>query len=258
LLQFHFHFKYRNHKKALQELTAVDGKPLQVKEKKFNEICQNLKPVFQNFFYENYHSPGMIFERRFAYTVSVAVSSMIGYILGIGDRHVQNILIDLKTAEVVHIDFGIAFEAGKCLPHPELIPFRLTRDMLAPMGISGVDGVFRKTCEKTIQILRENEKTITTILEVMLYDPMYSWSIGVKYARRNQLDSENVDDDAEEDKHDSMASRALSRVQSKLKGFADDSAVCYPSIDGQIQFLIQTATNPSILCRLFRGWQAYL
>lgn len=37
---------------------------------------------------------------------SVATSSMVGYILGLGDRHLQNILIDKKTAEVVHIDFG--------------------------------------------------------------------------------------------------------------------------------------------------------
>lgn len=32
---------------------------------------------------------------------------MIGYILGLGDRHVQNILIDTSTAEVIHIDFGM-------------------------------------------------------------------------------------------------------------------------------------------------------
>lgn len=32
--------------------------------------------------------------------------SMVGYILGIGDRHVQNMLIDEKTAEIIHIDFG--------------------------------------------------------------------------------------------------------------------------------------------------------
>lgn len=31
---------------------------------------------------------------------------MVGYILGLGDRHVQNILIDNNTAELVHIDFG--------------------------------------------------------------------------------------------------------------------------------------------------------
>lgn len=31
---------------------------------------------------------------------------MVGYILGLGDRHVSNILIDMSTAEMVHIDFG--------------------------------------------------------------------------------------------------------------------------------------------------------
>lgn len=48
----------------------------------------------------------MWFERRLAYTNSVATTSMIGYILGIGDRHISNILIDETTAELVHIDFG--------------------------------------------------------------------------------------------------------------------------------------------------------
>lgn len=32
--------------------------------------------------------------------------STVGYILGLGDRHIQNILIDEQTAELVHIDLG--------------------------------------------------------------------------------------------------------------------------------------------------------
>jgi ataxia telangiectasia mutated family protein len=52
---------------------------------------------------------------------------MVGYILGIGDRHSHNILVDVLSAEVVHIDFGIVFEQGKVLPTPETVPFRLTR-----------------------------------------------------------------------------------------------------------------------------------
>lgn len=41
---------------------------------------------------------------------SVAVNSMAGYIIGLGDRHSGNILMSYSTAEVVHIDLGVAFE----------------------------------------------------------------------------------------------------------------------------------------------------
>ena len=51
--------------------------------------------------------------------------------LGLGDRHASNILIDNSSAELVHIDLGIAFGAGKLLPTPERVPFRLTRDLEA-------------------------------------------------------------------------------------------------------------------------------
>lgn len=32
--------------------------------------------------------------------------SVVGYVVGLGDRHVQNILVDCNTAELVHIDLG--------------------------------------------------------------------------------------------------------------------------------------------------------
>ncbi|CRK98224.1 CLUMA_CG011587, isoform A [Clunio marinus] len=242
------------------ELKKVDRQPPQKKEEVFKLICEKIRPAFHHFFYEKYKNPGQWFERRLAYTTSVAVSSMVGYILGIGDRHVQNILIDQKTAEIIHIDFGIAFEQGKILPHPELIPFRLTRDIIAPMGVCGVEGTFRKTCEKTLEIMRNNEKILTTILEVILYDPMYAWTLSTRQAQRYQygdeIDEESSDEIDQEKKH-SMASRALLKIQSKLKGQADASSR-YTSVEGQVECLIQTAMNPALLSKLFCGWQAHL
>jgi len=69
---------------------------------------------------------------------------VVGYILGLGDRHVSNILLDLITGEVIHIDFGMTFEQAKSLRIPEIIPFRLTRDIVDGLGPTGVEGVFRR------------------------------------------------------------------------------------------------------------------
>lgn len=55
--------------------------------------------------------------------------SMIGYILGLGDRHLDNLLIDKVSGEVVHIDYDICFEKGTNSRIPEVVPFRMTRTM---------------------------------------------------------------------------------------------------------------------------------
>ncbi len=39
----------------------------------------------------------------------------VGYILGLGDRHVQNILVDCQTAELIHIDLGEIVESYSCI-----------------------------------------------------------------------------------------------------------------------------------------------
>ena len=53
-----------------------------------------------NFFLENFREPGTWFEKRLTYTRATAVNSMAGYLIGLGDRHSQNILVDRKSAEV--------------------------------------------------------------------------------------------------------------------------------------------------------------
>jgi FKBP12-rapamycin complex-associated protein len=45
-------------------------------------------------------------ERRTNYTRSLAVMSMVGYILGLGDRHPSNLMLSRHTGRILHIDFG--------------------------------------------------------------------------------------------------------------------------------------------------------
>lgn len=89
-----------------QKIKAIAKAPNEKKLEVFMDICKHFPPVFHKFFETSFPQPTVWYEKRRAYMHSVATSSMCGYILGIGDRHVCNILIDKKTAEVVHIDFG--------------------------------------------------------------------------------------------------------------------------------------------------------
>ncbi|CAG9773154.1 unnamed protein product [Ceutorhynchus assimilis] len=235
------------------------GKPLEEKLKVYNSICQVFRPVFHKFFETNFRQPSVWYERRRAYIHSVATTSMCGYILGIGDRHLSNILIDKQTAEVIHIDFGIAFDQGKCLPTPETIPFRLSRDIVDGMGVSGTEGLFRKSCEKTLEVLRSNSQTILTILEVLLYDPLYFWTVSAAEAKKRQTDDDSTDstysEDSEEESKNISAERALLKLRDKLQGTEEQKPI---SIEQQVRVLIQQAKDPRNLCRLYVGWQPYL
>jgi hypothetical protein len=110
------------------------------------------------------------------YARSVAVMSMVGYVLGLGDRHLDNILVDYSSGEVVHIDYNVCFEKGLRLRVPELVPFRMTQSMQAALGLTGVEGTFRSSCEHVMRVLRRNKETLLTLLEAFVYDPLVDWA----------------------------------------------------------------------------------
>uniref|UniRef100_A0A8C3N4A1 non-specific serine/threonine protein kinase n=1 Tax=Geospiza parvula TaxID=87175 RepID=A0A8C3N4A1_GEOPR len=236
----------------------------------FMEVCENFQPVFRYFCMEKFLDPAVWFEKRLAYTRSVATSSIVGYILGLGDRHVQNILIDEQTAELVHIDLGVAFEQGKILPTPETVPFRLTRDIVDGMGITGVEGVFRRCCEKTMAVMRNSQEALLTIVEVLLYDPLFDWTMNPLKALYLQQRPEDESDmsstlgtDPQEPKRkasddqsfNKVAERVLMRLQEKLKGVEEGTVL---SVGGQVNLLIQQAMDPKNLSRLFPGWKPWV
>ena len=51
---------------------------------------------------------------------------------------------------------------------PELIPFRLTRDIVDGMGVAGSTGVFSRCCEETLHVLRENRQALLAVVDVLL------------------------------------------------------------------------------------------
>ncbi|TMW66398.1 hypothetical protein Poli38472_004163 [Pythium oligandrum] len=117
-------------------------------------------------------------DRRRNYTRSLAVMSMAGYILGLGDRHPSNLMLDRLSGKMVHIDFGDCFEvAMERDKYPEKIPFRLTRMLTQAMEVSGIEGNFRYTCEASMRVLRENRDSLMAVLEAFVYDPLINWRL---------------------------------------------------------------------------------
>ncbi|KAG8710611.1 phosphatidylinositol kinase- protein kinase tor1 [Ceratobasidium sp. 394] len=119
-------------------------------------------------------------ERRTTYTRSLAVSSMVGYILGLGDRHPSNLLIHRITGKVIHIDFGDCFEvAMNREKYPERVPFRLTRMLTKAMEVSGIkgQGSYRNTCVITMEVLRRNKDSLLAVLEAFVWDPLVNWRL---------------------------------------------------------------------------------
>lgn len=107
-------------------------------------------------------------ERRTNYTRSLGVMSMVGYILGLGDRHPSNLMLDRVTGKIIHIDFGDCFEvATKREKYPERVPFRLTRMLTYAMEVSNIEGSFRITCEHVMRVLRDNKESVMAVLEAV-------------------------------------------------------------------------------------------
>uniref|UniRef100_A0A2P2LS66 non-specific serine/threonine protein kinase n=2 Tax=Rhizophora mucronata TaxID=61149 RepID=A0A2P2LS66_RHIMU len=112
------------------------------------------------------------------YSGSLAAMSMVGHILGLGDRHLDNILVDFCSGDIVHIDYNVCFDKGQRLKVPEIVPFRLTQMIEAALGLTGVDGVFKANCEAVIGVLRKSKDILLMLLEVFIWDPLVEWTRG--------------------------------------------------------------------------------
>lgn len=107
-------------------------------------------------------------DRRTNYTRSLGVMSIVGYILGLGDRHPSNLMLDRITGKIIHIDFGDCFEVAMHREkYPERVPFRLTRMLTYAMEVSNIEGSFRITCENVMRVVRDNKESLMAVLEAV-------------------------------------------------------------------------------------------
>ena len=101
-----------------------------------------------------------------SYINSCAGYCVVTYILGIGDRHLENLMIDNK-GRLFHIDFG--YILGKD-PKPYPPPIKLCKEMVDCMGGKNSPKFeeFKQKCVNAYWVLRENAKVIVNMFYLMI------------------------------------------------------------------------------------------
>ncbi|EGR27588.1 phosphatidylinositol 3-kinase, putative [Ichthyophthirius multifiliis] len=140
----------------------------------FEKLIQNPK----NPLYDNFRDKGeeyiqkLIQEKQIQqqimenYMLSCAGYSVMTYFLGVGDRHLENLMIDF-TGKFFHIDFG--FILGQD-PKPYAPPLKLCKQMVEGMGgvQSKVYQDFKKKCVNAYIYLRKYAKLIVNLFYLMI------------------------------------------------------------------------------------------
>ena len=118
-------------------------------------------------------------ERRAALAKSLCALSVCGWVAGIGDRHLDNFLLDGRSGELVPIDFGHAFgTATFMLPVPELVPFRLTPQLCDVLAPHRTADILHAHMVATLAALRKARLELLRVCDVFVAEPIADWLKG--------------------------------------------------------------------------------
>lgn len=118
--------------------------------------------------------------------------------------------------------------------------------------------------------MRNSQEALLTIVEVLLYDPLFDWTMNPLKALYLQQSPEDEADvrstigasdqecngaNSDNQTFNKVAERVLMRLQEKLKGVEEGTVL---SVGGQVNLLIQQAMDPENLSHLYPGWKAWV
>eukprot|EP00933_Yihiella_yeosuensis_P051720 TRINITY_DN49702_c0_g1_i1.p1 TRINITY_DN49702_c0_g1~~TRINITY_DN49702_c0_g1_i1.p1 ORF type:complete len:193 (-),score=25.59 TRINITY_DN49702_c0_g1_i1:117-671(-) len=184
---------------------------------------------------------------------------------------------------MVHVDFDCLFGKGMLLERPEMVPFRLTHNCVAAMGITGVEGVFRQSCELSMEVLRnrQNMQTLLSVLHVFVADPL------IEITQRRPTEP-GANQQTMEEQRVMQARTTIGEVEKKLNGMLNVGAIVRSragphdsaesvlsrdertrgllgrdrgvglSVKGQVDELLKAAMCKRNLSEMYVGWAPWL
>lgn len=177
---------------------------------------------FRNALYRISRTPQCYFVLRNNFIKSLAVMCVSHWILGIGDRHLNNFLMDRSNGQLIGIDFNMAFGAATLiLSVPELIPFRLTPQFLAVMKPFGAKGLFDRCMSHALRVLRADHRTMAVCMEIFVREPTIDWLELIESNHSDKLESDHTAKSQEE-----RLRLLQQRIASVNEKFAGRNPIC--------------------------------
>nr|XP_014345420.1 PREDICTED: DNA-dependent protein kinase catalytic subunit [Latimeria chalumnae] len=236
-------------------------------------------------------SPEAFLTLRSHFASSHALMCISHWILGIGDRHLSNFMINMETGGMVGIDFGHAFgSATQFLPVPELMPFRLTSQFLNLMLPMKEQGLLYSVMVHALRAYRANPDLLLNTMDVFVKEPSLDWKnfelkqlkkggswtkevntkevnwYPVQKVKCGRQKLEGVNPIVITCNELQLGHEKLSAYQSYLavvKGDPDHNVRAREvkedlPVETQVACLIDQATDPNILGRVWEGWEPWM
>ncbi|XP_060920840.1 DNA-dependent protein kinase catalytic subunit isoform X2 [Labrus mixtus] len=237
------------------------------------------------------NGPEAFLSLRSHFISSHALLCVSHWILGIGDRHLSNFMINMETGGMVGIDFGHAFgSATQFLPVPELMPFRLTQQFVNLMQPLKESGLIQSVMVHALRAYRAEPDLLLNTMDVFVKEPSLDWKNfelkqlkkggtwmedvntkeinwyplqKVNFARRKLEGANPAAITSEELKLGFEKTEAFSGMQSVALGTEEHNVRARLPADGlsveqQVDCLLDQAMDPNVLGRVWMGWEPWV
>jgi serine/threonine-protein kinase ATR len=164
------------------------------------------------------------------------------------------------------------FDKGLHLPKPEVVPFRLTQNMVDALGPTGADGLYTWNLKAAMSTLRDNRDTLLSVLEPFVKDPVINWK---RYRSQQRGTHRTADHDPTVE-----AKQKMTIIEERLRGIYNlrnpnmkkirrtdrlesqqDDELSHPiplSVEGQVHKMVAEATSSENLVQLYVGWMPWV
>ncbi|KAK1884702.1 DNA-dependent protein kinase catalytic subunit [Dissostichus eleginoides] len=266
---------------------------------KRNETVNNFSKVLKHVpsdllkraFLKMCNSPEAFLSLRSHFISSHALLCVSHWILGIGDRHLSNFMINVETGGMIGIDFGHAFgSATQFLSVPELMPFRLTQQFVNLMQPLKESGLIQSIMVHSLRAYRAEPDLLLNTMDVFVKEPSLDWkNFELKQLKKGGTWTEDVNTkeinwyplqkvNFARRKLEGANPAAITSEELKL-GFEKDAS--FPglqsvalgseehniraklpaaglSVEKQVDCLLDQAMDPNVLGRVWKGWEPWM